>query len=734
MRTCYRHQVLDLSTRGAEKESNIMVAAKGKVSVGINRVAEDAHTSRTGVRTFKVYSENEKMKDAASIKSARDILLPARLNLMEVKGSSKIVGQNKGKHDSSRLTVNQNARRKALADVSNVQSSCARNVAYGASKPISFRISGGSGSRTMNLSSRKFATKEEARRMREWLKPNIFFVLARFSSVSEENFLQIMMLFFKFWKVVQGLPLMRIDFPGKMKDNTSKRAGDFHTSRKVGTKDLRASLDDQKTNTKNHGHEFGINKSRRNAGNMVAAMRKSLPVLKRVSHADASNTKENDEIFEKTKNISGFPVKIKVGKKVASQGGVSRSHLWRNRVSDGFISMAPRDQINADARVSRNSVRPILKTEINHKTSRSKCISSSNKSKCIDAISSKKKESATSCPKNVPLGVAHEEVTQGEPSPDSNKKSGADNKSNVIAIRKSSRRRSYTSLLMTGSKLLEEHGELIELEKLPSIDDTFNQLEVAEYVDEIYEYYWVLEVQNLSLENYMAIHTDITPQMRGIVINWLIEVHFKFELMPETLYLMVTLLDRYLSQVEIKKSELQLVGLTALLLASKYEDFWHPRIKDLISISAESYTRGQMLVMEKLFLKKLKFRLNEPTPYVFMLRFLKAAQTDLKLEHLAFYLIELCLVEYKALKFKPSMLCASAIYVARSTLQISPAWTPLLTRHAHYQVSQIRDCAEMILRIQKAARTSQLRVTYEKYMRPDLSGVAAIKPLNELPL
>nr|XP_034906813.1 putative cyclin-B3-1 isoform X4 [Populus alba] len=653
-----------------------MVAAKGKFSVGINRVVEDAHTSRTGVRTFKVYSENEKMKDAASIKSARDNLLPSRrISNKEDPLAITSDSKNKGKHDTSRLTVNQNARRKALADVSNVQSSCARNAAYGGLKSV---ISGGTGSRTVNLSSRKSAT-------------------------------------------------------GKMKDNTSRKAGDFYASRKAGDKDLRASLDDQKTNTKNHGREFGINKSRRNAGNLVAAMRKSLPVLKRVSHSDASNAKENDENFEKTKNISGFPVKVKAGKNVVSQGDEGRSHLRRNRVSDGFILMAPRDQINADARVSRKSVRPILKTEINHKTSRSKCISSSNKSKCIAAISSKKKESAVSCPENMPL-VAHEEVTQGEPSPDSNKKSGADNKSNVITIRKSNRRRSYTSLLMTGSKLLEEQGEVIKQEKLPSIDDTFNQLEVAEYVDEIYEYYWVLEVQNLCLENYMAIHTEITPQMRGIVINWLIEVHFKFELMPETLYLMVTLLDRYLSQVEIKKSELQLVGLTALLLASKYEDFWHPRIKDLISISAESYTRGQMLVMEKLFLKKLKFRLNEPTPYVFMLRFLKAAQTDQKLEHLAFYLIELCLVEYKALKFKPSMLCASAIYVARCTLQVSPAWTPLLTRHTHYQVSQIRDCAEMILRFQKAARTSQLRVTYEKYMRPDLSGVAAIKPLNELPL
>jgi len=48
--------------------------------------------------------------------------------------------------------------------------------------------------------------------------------------------------------------------------------------------------------------------------------------------------------------------------------------------------------------------------------------------------------------------------------------------------------------------------------------------------------------------------------------------------MPETLYLTVTLLDQYLSQVNIKTSEMQLVGLTALLLASKYEDFWHPRV------------------------------------------------------------------------------------------------------------------------------------------------------------
>ncbi|KAL3581780.1 hypothetical protein D5086_016112 [Populus alba] len=665
-----------------------MVAAKGKVSVGMNPVAEDAHTCRTGVRTFKVYSENEKNKDAASIKSARDSFLPARripnkgyppANASDSKGSSKIVGKNNCKHDNSGLNVNQNIRRKALADVSNVQSGNARDVAYDVSKPM---ISVGPGSRTTNLSS-------------------------------------------------------RISAKGKMRDNPSQKAGDLHASRKAGAKDLRVSLEDQKTNAKNHGHESTVNNSRRNARNFVAVMRKSLPALKRVSHADASNAKENDGSSEETNNISGFPVKVKASKKVVPQVGMGRKDLWRNRVSDGFILMAPRDQNNAEVRVSRKSVRPILKTEINasshYKTSRSKCISSLSKSKSIAPISSKKKKPVTSFPENMPLVIANE-VTQGEPSSDNNKMSGANHKSDVITIGKSSRRRSYTLLLMTRSKLLEEHGEVIEQEKLPSIDDTSNQLEVAEYVDAIYKYYWILEVQNSSLENYMAIQTDITPQMRGIVINWLIEVHFKFELMPETLYLMVTLLDRYLSQAQIKKNELQLVGLTALFLASKYEDFWHPRSIVMLVSPGLNGTRGLLCFQEKLLLKNLKFRLNEPTPYVFMLRFLKAAQSDMKLEHLAFYLIELCLVEYKALKFKPSMLCASAIYVARSTLQMAPAWTPLLARHAHYQVSQIRDCAEMILRFQKDARTSQLRVTYEKYMRPDLSGVAAIKPLSELPL
>ncbi|GAV92641.1 LOW QUALITY PROTEIN: Cyclin_N domain-containing protein/Cyclin_C domain-containing protein, partial [Cephalotus follicularis] len=484
----------------------------------------------------------------------------------------------------------------------------------------------------------------------------------------------------------------------------------------VSKRDIKASSNFQKSQTKNLSRESFVD-SRITARNSLVQTRKSLPVLKRVKQAEEATQRGFAESSGEAKELSRIPVKAKFGKKVVPQVSNARNHLWRNRASDGFVIMAPRTNMDAHA-LSRKSIKPIVKATLrvsnSQRTSKSKCLSALSKSKSVVSISSKEEEILTSfLQENIAL-KASDEAIKGQPSSDGSM-NPSKSTSDVISRKKSNRRRSYTSLLMERSKILEDHGEVMYQEKLPNIDDGCNQLEVAEYVDEIYRYYWVAEAQYPSLADYMLIQKFITPRMRGILINWLIEVHFKFDLMQETLYLMVTLLDQYLSQVNIEKNEMQLVGLTSLLLESEYEDFWHPRIKDLISISAELYTRNQVLGMEKLILGKLKFRLNAPTP-VFMLRFLKAA-SDRKLEHLAFYLIELCLAEYEALKFKSSMLCASALYIARCTLQITPAWTPLLHRHARYDVPQFRDCAVMILRFQKIAR--QLKVTYEKYMGAD---------------
>nr|GMD30287.1 G2/mitotic-specific cyclin-2-like [Ipomoea batatas] len=116
--------------------------------------------------------------------------------------------------------------------------------------------------------------------------------------------------------------------------------------------------------------------------------------------------------------------------------------------------------------------------------------------------------------------------------------------------------------------------------------------------------------------------------MRSILIDWLIEVHQKFALMDGTLYLTVNLVDRFLAVEPISRQKLQLVGVTAMLLACKYEEVYAPAIVDFILISDNAYCRQEVLDMEIIMANTLQFNFSVPTPYVFIMRFLKAAQFD----------------------------------------------------------------------------------------------------------
>lgn len=87
------------------------------------------------------------------------------------------------------------------------------------------------------------------------------------------------------------------------------------------------------------------------------------------------------------------------------------------------------------------------------------------------------------------------------------------------------------------------------------------------------------------------IQNDINEKMRAILIDWLIDVHLKFKLVPETLYLTVNLIDRYLSSNAIPRQKLQLVGVAAMLIATKYEEIYPPEVKDFEYVTDRAYNR-----------------------------------------------------------------------------------------------------------------------------------------------
>ena len=146
---------------------------------------------------------------------------------------------------------------------------------------------------------------------------------------------------------------------------------------------------------------------------------------------------------------------------------------------------------------------------------------------------------------------------------------------------------------------------------------------------------------------YMRKQADINENCRAILIDWLISVHVKFKLLPETLYITCNLIDRYFSIFNVSKSEVQLVGITALLIATKYEEIYPPTVKDFIYLTDNTFSRQQILQMEKSMLFSLQFDIQQTSPYRFLERYSKIAKADSVVFYLSQYLLELALLDSK---------------------------------------------------------------------------------------
>jgi len=170
--------------------------------------------------------------------------------------------------------------------------------------------------------------------------------------------------------------------------------------------------------------------------------------------------------------------------------------------------------------------------------------------------------------------------------------------------------------------------------------------------------------------NYMSNQSDINHRMRAILIDWLIDVHLKYKLIPQTMYIAVNLIDRYLEKNETKRTKLQLVGVTAMFIACKYEEIYPPELKDFVYITDGAYVKADVLNMEYKMLKSLDFNVTFPTQWSIFEIYKKKLDLNEKTFKLAWFLMELCLINYKTLKYKMSVLAASAILIASKTLGV----------------------------------------------------------------
>ncbi|KAB8291284.1 hypothetical protein EYC80_009970 [Monilinia laxa] len=219
-------------------------------------------------------------------------------------------------------------------------------------------------------------------------------------------------------------------------------------------------------------------------------------------------------------------------------------------------------------------------------------------------------------------------------------------------------------------------------------EDLDDPLMVAEYVVEIFEYLKKLEVATKPNEKYMAHQEDLEWKMRGILVDWLIEVHTRFHLLPETLFLAVNIIDRFLSTKVVQLDRLQLVGVTAMFIASKYEEVLSPHVANFRHVADDGFTEAEILSAERYVLSALNYDLSYPNPMNFLRRISKADDYDIQTRTLGKYLMEISLLDHRFMKYLPSHVAAASMYLARLILE-KGEWDPMLTHYSGYSEDEI---------------------------------------------
>ncbi|XP_071321990.1 G2/mitotic-specific cyclin-B1 [Trachinotus anak] len=218
-------------------------------------------------------------------------------------------------------------------------------------------------------------------------------------------------------------------------------------------------------------------------------------------------------------------------------------------------------------------------------------------------------------------------------------------------------------------------------------DDYDNPMLCSEYVKHIYKYLRQLEAEQNVRPSYLQ-GKEVTGNMRAILIDWLVQVSLKFRLLQETMYMTVGIIDRFLQDHPVPKKQLQLVGVTAMFLASKYEEMYPPEISDFAYVTDRAYTTAQIRDMEMTILRVLKFQLGRPLPLQFLRRASKIYEVTAEQHTLAKYLLELTMVDYEMVHFPPSMVASAALALTLKTLDAGE-WDVTLQHYMDYTAESL---------------------------------------------
>jgi G2/mitotic-specific cyclin 1/2 len=251
-----------------------------------------------------------------------------------------------------------------------------------------------------------------------------------------------------------------------------------------------------------------------------------------------------------------------------------------------------------------------------------------------------------------------------------------------------------------------------------------------EYIPEIWRSLKTSENCAACMPKYDSLlnQADINFDMRAILVDWIIDVHKNYRLLPETLFICISIIDRYLTKKQILRTRLQLLGTTALFISSKYEEIIYPCIEEFTKVTDDAYNKEEVLQMETEIFQLLEFELTYPSAF----RFFEIISLNYNFSEVEFYygcyMLEYFLISPNCNKYFPSVI-ALAIVLLILKIKNYENYRDLYSLADSLESQRlVKQCAKEIYEFPATGKNFNLHSVFNKYSSSLYHCVA----LNEL--
>jgi hypothetical protein len=242
---------------------------------------------------------------------------------------------------------------------------------------------------------------------------------------------------------------------------------------------------------------------------------------------------------------------------------------------------------------------------------------------------------------------------------------------------------------------------------------------------EVYHFMRAAECNTMPASDLFARQTNITARMRATVIDWLVEVHRKLRMHTDTLYSTVMLIDNYLTVADIDKAKFQRLACAALLIAAKNSEMRPPSLRELVDLADKSFTSVALSQMEGALFAAIDFHVDYILPSMFLKRFLRLVEPDVRLSMLAHFISETALLDAEFVGMVPSRLAAAIVCLSIALERGPGQWTAYLESNTGYKLEHIVELVQKLLQSVITSAAGRFQAIRKKYAGQSMCRVSA---------